>query len=199
MRLNWLKILKYMKYALWLLLAVALFWSFKILIDQEQWLGISALSTFLLAFAAFFTIQEANKREKSRRRENLLNEIIEWAKEIREISSTSVDPSKADLDSPLEQIPTQRDFRYWYRKYQELNDNSVYIEEVAAKVFGDKLLSIVRDVSGELNNIIELLANCLTKKAKENSEKVEKRKEAIDRYAEKLMKEATKLKTQGLR
>ncbi len=157
-----------------------------------------AFGTLILAVVTAMAIDSSRTMAKRDRKERLLNEIIEWAKEIREISSASIDPSKIEFDSPLEQIAIQRDFLYYHRKYQEVNNNSAYMEEVASKVFGDKLLSIVRDVSQKLNDTIELLANCLTKKESENSKKVEKCKEAIDSCAEKLMVETTKLKTQDI-
>ena len=154
--------------------------------------------TLALAFMTWRSIRQTRNIQKSERRERLLNEVIEWAKEIRDISSANIDPSIIVLDSPVEQIATQHDFLYWYQKYQEVNANSEYVEEIAQKVFRGKLISVVRDVSLSLNDIIELLANCLINKAKENSEKVEKNKETIDSCAKELMREVAKLKTQAL-
>lgn len=71
--------MKFLKYALALALGGALFWAFNVLAENNNWVGVSALATLLLIFAAFLMIQEFNTKEKLRRRDEILKEISDWA------------------------------------------------------------------------------------------------------------------------
>jgi len=128
-----------------------------------------------------------------------LNEIIEWAEDIRKSSSESIDPSKIVLDDPTMQIASQHELLRLRRKYQELSKKSAYMKKTVAKVFGGNLLYAVEKIIHKLNETIEILSNCLTSKAsKENSEKVEEYKKSLDSCAEDLIVEATEIKTRDI-
>jgi len=72
------------------------------------------------------------------------------------------------------------------------------MKEAISKAFGCNLLSAVEKVIQKLDEAIEILEGCITSKAKENSEKVEKYKKSLDCCAEELIIEVTKIKTSYL-
>jgi hypothetical protein len=165
----------------------------------KEWaIVVSAGVTLLLAIAAFWTIRQNYSLRKKERRERLLNEIIEWADDIRKSSSESIDPNEIIFDDPTMQIASQQVFQQLRRKYQSLNTKSAYMKEAISKVFGINLLSAVEKVIKKLNEAIKMLGTCITSKAKENSAKVEEYKKSLDNCTEELIKEATKIKTKGV-
>ena len=164
--------------------------------EVGDWITLCAVIVALgIGVASILHTQSLQKRE---RRERLLNEIIEWAEDIRKSSSESIDPSKIVYDTPIEQEATQRGFRLLRGRYQELNTKSAYMKKVISKVFEANLLSAVEKVIQKLDETIEMLGGCLTRKAKENSEKAEEYKKSLDGYAEELIKEATEIKTSDI-
>lgn len=80
-RRNWLKSLKY---TIGLLIIGGSIWAGIILYHKDNWIGISAVATLLLALGAFLTIRQNYCLHARERRERLLNEIIEWATQILE-------------------------------------------------------------------------------------------------------------------
>ncbi len=58
-------------------------WAIKFLLEDDNWVGISALTTMLLAIAAFWAIRQNHGLRKSEKRERLLNKIIEWVSEVK--------------------------------------------------------------------------------------------------------------------
>ena len=142
--------------------------------------------------------KESAEKEKRDRKERLLNEIIDWAEDIRKISSESIAPSEIVLDDPTMQIAPQMDFLRLRKSYQDLNTKSVSVKAIA-KIFGGNLLSAVEKVIQKLDETIETLKGYLTSKAsKENSEKIEEYKESLDSCTEELIIEATKIKTREI-
>jgi hypothetical protein len=168
-------------------------------VTTDNWLAIGAGATFLLALAAFWAIWQNYSLHKKERKEHLLNEVIDWAEDIRKSSSESIDPSKIVLDDPTMQIASQHDFLRLRRKYQELNKKSAYMKTTIAKVFGGNLLSAVKKIIYKLDETVEILSKCLTSKvSKDNSEKVEEYKKSLDSCTEDLIVEATKIKTRDI-
>ena len=53
-------------------------WAIIFLLRSNNWAGISALTTMLLAIAAFWAIMDNRYGRLVDRKERLLNEIIEW-------------------------------------------------------------------------------------------------------------------------
>jgi len=165
----------------------------------KEWaIVISAGATFILAIAAFLAIWQNRLLQNRERRERLLNEIIEWAEDIRQSSLESIDPSKMIFGNPLMQIDPQMEFLRLWNKCQGLNKKGAYMEKAIAKVFGGNLLSAVEKIIQKLNETIEILGDCLTRKAKENIEKVEEYKKSLDYCAEVLIEEAVKIKTRDI-
>ncbi len=165
----------------------------------------SALSTIALALVAgvtlyvhYQTMKDARDRESRDRKERLLNEIIEWAEDIGKSSSENVDPKYVILDSPVMAIASQQEFLQLRKRYQGLNKKSAYMKEAISKVFGCELVSAVEKVIQQLDNNIEMLRGCLTRKDEKSSEKVEECKKSLDCCAEELIIEATKIKTKDI-
>ena len=164
----------------------------------ETLLAISAGVTFLLAIAAFWAIYQNYQLNKRERKERLLNEIIEWAEDIRKSSSESIDPNEIIFDTPIEQMATQRGFYNLHLRYQAISVKSEYMEGIAKEVFGNELLSATEIVTQKLGEILDILKDCLTNRRasqKEKNEEVETYKKSLDSCAEDLIKEATKIKT----
>ena len=57
-------------------------WALILLAENDNWVGISAITTMLLAIAAFWAIWQNRLLQIRERKERLLNEIIEWAENI---------------------------------------------------------------------------------------------------------------------
>ena len=162
--------------------------------DVGDWITLGAVIVALsIGVASILHTQNLQKKE---RKERLSNEIIEWAEDIRRSSSESIDPNKIEFDAQPMQIASQMDFLRLRKRYQDLNTKSAYMKEAISKAFGDNLLSAVEKVIQKLDEAIEILEGCITSKAKENSEKVEKYKRSLDCCAEELIIEATKIKAE---
>lgn len=154
--------------------------------------------TLTLAVMTWKSIRQTRSIQKAEKRQRLLNEIIEWATDIRRNSSESISPNKIVFDTPMEQEATQRDFYSLRLKYQTINVKSDYIKELA-KVFGNKLLFATEKVIQQLGEIIMTLENYITsKRSNEKSEELEGYKEQLDICARDLIAGATKIKTRDI-
>ena len=161
-----------------------------------DWVTLLAVIVALgIGVASILHTQSLQKKE---RRERLLNEIIEWAVDVRKSSSESIDPSKIEFDAQPTQIASQQGFRHLRWRYQSLNTKSAYMKEAISKAFGCNLLSAVEKVIQKLDKAIEILEGCITSKAKENSAKIEAYKKSLDCCAEELIIEAAKIKTKDI-
>lgn len=89
--------IKIIKYVLALLLGGALFWAFNVMAERGNWVGVSALATLLLVFAAFLMIQEFSTKEKRRRRDDILKEISDWAERGFEFFATCRRDTKLEI------------------------------------------------------------------------------------------------------
>ncbi len=169
---------------------------------SSGWTIAGVIASFFVAAVALglgvASIIQTKNLQKRERKERLLNEIIEWAEDIRKSSSESIDPNKIEFDAQPMQIASQQGFIQLRWSYQSLNTKSGYMKEAISKVFGYNLLSAVEKVIQVLDEAIEILEGCITSKAKENSEKVEKYRKSLDCCAEKLIIEATKIKTRDI-
>jgi hypothetical protein len=164
--------------------------------NTGDWITLAAVIVALgIGIASILHTQNLQKKE---RKERLLNEIIEWAEDIRKSSSQNILPNKVELDSPIMQIPVQQMFlQSWYR-YQDLYKKSSFVKVAIFNTFRNDLFLLVLEVIQRLDEILEVLEGCISRKAEENSEKVEKYKETLDHCAEQLIIGATNLKTKNL-
>ena len=101
MKRKWLFIV--LRYGLGFLIVAGVFWGFVILYNDNNWLGISALATLLLALGAFETIRQNHQLHARERRERLLNEIIEWAIDIQKVS--------LEVDIPVNSVSLSKEQR----------------------------------------------------------------------------------------
>ncbi len=140
------KCLKGIQFFLLLLIGGAYVWVITFLAENGNWVGISALTTMLLAIAAFWTIWDRREQEKRDRKERLLNEIIEWAINCRPISTFI---KYANIKNEWEyNIMTASDS---LDKYRSLENRGEYISKIAGKL-GEDLGNAVEKV---LTNIKE--------------------------------------------
>lgn len=75
------KMPEFLKYGAALIAGGLYIWAIIILLNNDNWIGISALTTMLLAIAAFWAIWQNYKFRKEDRQSQSLNEIRTWARE----------------------------------------------------------------------------------------------------------------------
>lgn len=127
--------------------------------------------TFLLACAAFGSIWQNHLINRRERKERLLNEIIEWGKDLEysvlsshEISLTKelredLDMARKGLvDVWLGQRDLERRLSVLNRLEREVKEGDRYVEKLAARL--DEGLGVtVREVLNLMKTRVELLAN----------------------------------------
>jgi len=138
-----------LKYALILLISGSVLWAGKILVDEKNWVAISALATLVLAFGAFWAIMDNRHARIVDRKERLLNEIIEWAENV-------VDHV---LESGVFDIATLRQGMDRDDTFQELFYELTNLR--LDKVKSMKILKTHDPIDGDLYNSAETLANNL--------------------------------------
>lgn len=175
--------------------------------EISDWINLIAAilvggGTLALAIMAYKAIQQTRAVQKAEKRERLLNEIIEWAEDIRKSSSGSIAPNEIIYDDGSMATASQMDFLRLRKTYQDINTKGTYVKAIA-KVCRGNLLSVTESVICKLDEIIKILEDCLTTSntalsREEKHKKVEACKRSLDSYAEDLIKEATKIKTRDI-
>ena len=138
MKIKWL--VGILRYGLGLLIALLIFWGFYGFIKDDNWLAVSALATLILAVAAFISVRQVNVNQKRERRERLLNEIIDWATDVRKYASIL-----HIIDQPSYQRMMSAD-RFFTLKY----NGKKFLIAVKKQAIGDDLQSL-------LSNAIDFL------------------------------------------
>jgi len=187
---KWWKVIKFL---LLLVLGVAFVWVVILLAEADNWLGISALATMILAIAAFVTIRNSNEQEKRVRKERLLNEIIDWATDILECGrvpdmlyemrvrdKTTTDELKGVMSD---------DVRY---RFNPIKARSVYLLKIAP-TFGKRLQTFVNATTDAIEQQIELLKQ--TADGALSPDAVGDHRKVLDKSVDQLIAEATRLKT----
>ena len=184
-------------------------------------IGFSVLATLALAFAAFLTIKEADAREQRHRNnellkekrdkdERLLNEIIEWAINITECGTEKeITPmSQIEGDAMIRQFVLARATELEL-SFARLKGRSQYIHCIVP-ISEQDLQKIVDNLIKELEVHIDLFtrtrgAILYKPGTKENieardmmSRKVRDHKLELDKYANEVIKEATKIQTKDI-
>ena len=163
-----------------------------------------AIGTLLLAAVTAFSIDNTRQQEKRRIKENLLNEIIEWATNI----------AKCESESEMTAIPaselrgvgkgTQEQIvGYVHRveranlmlRYQAADARSEYIKAIASK-FEHNLHSAARQTANKLAKYITLLRKNLEGQATE--EECGKQWHSLIKTALDVTKKAAKIKTSDI-
>jgi len=167
-----MKIKWFLKYVSGLLIAGFIFWGFAILVKQDNWLGISALATLVLAVGAFWAIMDNRHARTVDRRERLLNEIVDWAMDLHksslEVNIPFIDMTRirelemqgmptAMIDQMKEGTKKQIET---YVNWQKLSAHAKavamneYIKAIAKESFEKKLLKEVNSLG---NILVEFL------------------------------------------
>ena len=199
--------------------AVGLYvWVITILLEDNNWVGISALTTMLLAIAAFWTIKAADTREERRRKdeiekekrerkERLLNEIIDWAVDVGKCGSDisilfSPEAVGLSIDSVTEyehqkitEAMTQTHLGTLLLRYKAIVARREYAR-TAISAFGGNLSTKEKEVSDELNKFLPVLDRRI--KGNATDEDVRKAEEELNESARILIEEATKIKTRDI-
>lgn len=208
-----------LKYVPGLLIAFALFWGFKILYEQENWLGISALATLFLALAAFWAIRQNYSLHKSERRERLLNEIIQWAEDIDTASLTPDISLIARSTGDIQLLSTERDANTLMR-YGLSRSKATSIVTIVKERFKGALQKHLNEALNELNefmyvkqmmlygtlpdekdfpeSIVKKMTKEIAKGDKSFEQLFEDHAKNLAESIRELIKEATKLKTRDI-
>ena len=184
-------------------------WALIFLLKSDNWVGISALTTMILAIAAFWAIWQNRTLQISERKERLLNEIIEWATEITILRSGSLfnditlfeDTTKSALQMTVKIAKMISDL-------SGLAGRNTYILSISS--FNSELKNPVDELVKELLKYIGFLDGWCTKltddlakneKLKLDDDDVKKGDDfesSIKRLAVEVVKEATKIKTKDI-
>lgn len=149
-----------------------------------------AFATLLLAFVAAMSIDTIRAQDKLRRKEALLNDIIEWATDVIE----------CEVESPFSALQTGvKDERVLMAllnlsllsKYRVVGARSEYAEGIAL-TFGKSLQSAVKKITDELAATVEFLQKHLDSAT---AEEIRKHRESLVLSALAVIREATQIKT----
>ena len=132
-----------------------------------NWLTLGAIAVALgIGVTAILQIKRIQKKE---RRQRLLNEIIEWSKDVINCTSELNIPLVRGVDRTTMLIYGRSNL---YFKYRSVNARSSYVREIAA-IFGVNLSSAVISVTSKIGEFIEILQasiDSLQKNGTENEE-----------------------------
>lgn len=132
-----------------------------ILAENDNWVGISALTTMLLAIAAFWTIRQNYIFRKRERKERLLKEIIEWAVNVK---ACGLGKDISDIASLTEK---QLIVHFMALVSEKIGDFKIvlalgdYILKLVENFFKADVIETVKKLVGALDNHIKLLEKLL--------------------------------------
>ncbi len=206
-RSKWLRILKY---ALGLLLAIGIAWVFLILYKEDNWLGISALATLVLALGAFLSIRQTRDMQRSEKRERLLNEIIEWAINITEcgLEKEITTMSQIEDNEKIRQFVLARatELELSFARFRGRSRYIRNIVPVSEQDLQNTVDNLIKKLEVHIDLFTQMRGAILYKLGtKENieardmmSRKVRDHKLELDKYANEVIEEATKIKTSDI-
>ena len=119
--------------------------------DIGDWITLCAILVALIIGIA--SILHTRSLQKKERKQRLLNEIMEWGKDVINCSSELNIPLVTGIDRTTMLIYGRSNL---YFKYKSVNARSSYIGEIAA-IFGIDLLSAVTSVISKLAEFIRIL------------------------------------------
>ena len=159
--------------------------------------AIVAFGTLTLALVTALHIMNSNEQEKRRRKEGLLNEIIEWAIDVASCAFSIPAPMVfEDIIAGLEtasieelaqraSVTTYTNLRL---KYQIHARKSKYMENIASS-FSGNLGDDVKKLNKQINNVISVLSKA------ENFKRAE---DSLRKQADILVEEAVKIKDKDI-
>jgi len=153
--------------------------------------------TLFLGIMAWRTIRQTRSIQKAEKRERLLNEIIEWAANINSCGWRLEYPMSGEVTDEPHQLLRRVNI---FSRFMIVGTKSEYVEKIAS-VFGGSLYSAVKDTKKKLDKFIKQqwesikLKDREIKKISKNREDSEK---ALYKSADKVIKEAAKIKTRDI-
>ncbi len=185
---------------------------------MADWLYIGSIisgviGTLSLGIIAWLNIRQARNIHKAERRERLLNEIIEWATDIIRVSWGFGQAFKEAIKPATEK--EQQLFKYAHvaevkERFMQFAGRNVYITTVAstfaksAKRLQEEIKVLDKDLVAYIlfldNWQRELQSNITNDKSdkEENSEKADEYVRSINKSANKVIEEATKIKARDI-
>jgi len=200
--------LRFLKYGLVLIAGLFLV-AGVFLINEQNWVALSALTTLILALAAFWAIWQNYSLHKRERKERLLNEIIEWAMDVAVCAFSVPAPMMLeDITGGLEEAAIEKMVRranlthYTNLRlsYQILTRKSKYIENIASSLPGN-LDYAVKRLRKQIDNVISGLKKCArdpSNKDRSEYENLIRAEDSLHKKADILIKEAVKIKTRDI-
>jgi len=180
-------------------------WVITILLENDNWVGISALTTMLLAIAAFLAIRQTRSIQRAEKRERQLKEIIEWATDI---TIYSLEGGVFDIvtlsqglnaDYILEQLVNDgvKNFRIAMAK----STNILTIASKVDQTLNEKVETLVKELRGQIKRLMDYRRDPNRNDRPENIKKlknVAKYNENIINLASVVIEEAAKIKTKDI-
>ncbi len=164
--------------------------------------GLVAWGTIMLAVATFTLIRHSREQEEQRRKDELakekrdreerwLNEIIDWAIDVR--------ATTRGKDITLVSFKGKDFVTALYISLNPKRSKSLYIEKIASKLDRD-LQDAVKSSSTELKACLHSLLNCIgdSKGKTINFDEPAEHAVNLEKLAEKLIEEATEIKTRDI-
>lgn len=177
-----------------LIIALLIFWAFKILYEQNNWQVISGLTTLFLALAAFWTIRQNYSFRRQEKKERLLNEIIEWAIDV---AKPKYDLNLVALTSSTKSIDDLRSAQLlsWASSTDTLIVRGEYISKITL-IFTQDLKIVVEKARRELEKHASFLNDLIH--AKGSPTEIGKHNYELTQSAKKVIEEATNIKTKDI-
>jgi hypothetical protein len=168
-----------------------------------------ACATFLLALAAFWTIYQNYKNKKNEYKRNILKEITNWAMDILNHES-SIDTSILNVTIPklfniYEFVESDKE-KISFKKFKTNGD---YFISIINTWKATDLLKASKNLTNELDEHVKMYKEYLgivesikfeTDKSKTEIilKNIDEHKLNINKYAERVIEEATKIKTKEI-
>jgi len=202
------KRLELLKYAGIIIAGSIYIWVITILLENDNWVGISALSTMILAIAAFWAIRNSREQEKRDKDERLLNEIIEWALNFTKRPSEKVFRDIAGA-AGTEKVPlyVHAHIVEVMESFVGMSGKNLYISRIALK-FEQGLQKAVEELIKDLDAYVKCLgqwqhelSNAIVRNIpdkEENTIKADEHVRRLEKSAHKVAEEATKIKTKDI-
>jgi hypothetical protein len=148
----------------------------------DTWLAISAGATFLLAVAAFWAIWQNYSLQKRERRERLLNEIIEWARNITKYRFGKACKELLQITDRYGETNCKKSLQFVHADVVEIKEElaglgiqSRYIREIAS-IFGADLNEATQVLTEQMNEYV----NYLDEWSRTLADEIEGQKREID-------------------
>ncbi len=163
---------------------------------------VAALTTLLVAYAAFRTIRSNREKEERDKKERLLNEIVEWAIDIAKcgLEKEFKYISQFEKDDPRSDRFVSAFFAELARNFQAIEGKSQYIHTIALK-FEESLQKAVKELIETVEEHIDLLDECKVGQPGELEKAIGNvgvHNTPLRESARKIIEEATKIKTKNI-